>query len=135
MIKIFKNVSLLSAISFACAIHCILTPFLLMFVPFLGHYFDNIWIEILLLSLSITSGTWVIFKGYRTHKKTLNLFLFGSGSCLWLIHFLIEHSGLAGATFPLAMGSLLILYSFYMNHTLLSQNKDDNKKCCTHLHH
>ena len=49
MIKMFKNISLLSAISFACAIHCLLTPFLLMFVPFFGHYFDNIWIEILII--------------------------------------------------------------------------------------
>ena len=35
-----------------CLIHCIITPLLIIYAPFFGHFFHNIWVEIGLLNLS-----------------------------------------------------------------------------------
>lgn len=135
VIKKLNKINWLSAISFACAIHCIATPFALLFVPFIGHYFENMWVEITILSISILSGTWVISKGYYAHKKIQSVCSFAFGAFLWILHFWVEHNGFAGAKLYLVAGTLFILIAFFLNHKYLTQEKDSSKKCCSHLHH
>ena len=76
--------------SLACVIHCVLTPIIIITSPFIGHFFENIIVEISLLILSILCGVFIIYSGYCTHKKKHCILLFSMGAFLWAIHSFFE---------------------------------------------
>jgi len=108
--------------SLACVIHCVLTPFIIIISPFIGHYFENILVEISLLIVSILCGVFVIYSGYCTHKKKHCILLFSMGAFLWAIHSLFEFKEIFGAKLYFTLGTILVLISYYINHRLI--------KCC-----
>lgn len=75
-------------LSFLCSIHCIATPILILFVPFLKNLHEyNTYLEILLLlSVLLLGGTSLIHDFKSHHKKALPIILF-------LIGFLVLVSG------------------------------------------
>ena len=116
--------------SLACAIHCIATPFMVLWLPFIGHYFDSIWIEVGLLSVSILCGVSIIYQGFCQHKKshTVGLFILGIG--FWGLHVLLEHVyHLHAQPAILAIGTGCVLLSYYMNH---HQLRCCETSCCDH---
>ncbi|MBT6120635.1 MerC domain-containing protein [bacterium] len=114
-------------VSFACAVHCLSTPLVVIFLPFLGHIFHNHFIEIGLLAFSIMVGIWIIYNGYCHHKKQHSVVLFSTGVSFWLIHIFSDllHSHSSDTVFVIA-GALFVVGSYYLNHKFL--------KCCDHNH-
>lgn len=116
-------------VSFTCVIHCVVAPFLVMATPMLGHIFENIFIEIAVLLVSIACGIGIIYNGYCTHKKKHAIILFFLGASFWGLNTLLEavtnmhlHSEL------LIIGTILVLVAYRINHK-------HKKKCCSSDHH
>ena len=60
-------------LSFLCAIHCIVTPFLVLALPFAAEYLNQYhWVELILIGGVFVLGTSSILHGYKYHhhKKT-----------------------------------------------------------------
>ena len=105
-----------------CIVHCIITSLLLVVAPVIAGYFENLWLELCLLCISICCGIFIIYTGYCRHKKRHAMVVFCTGIALWAIHALSEDFGCCGKFNYLVLGTLFVLGSYYMNHRYL--------KCC-----
>lgn len=115
-------------ISMSCALHCLVTPFLILLLPALQPFVDNHWVEFGILSVSLLAGLGIIYSGYCSHKKQHALWLFAAGALCWGVHALGEHLDLPILnTLFLIGGSVFILSSYFINHRA--------SKPCEHHHH
>lgn len=62
-------------LSTLCAIHCMLTPLLLLSLPVLGAYFDNEIVHIVMALFVVPVGVFAFWSGYRHHRKAYLLAL------------------------------------------------------------
>ena len=77
--------------SIACAIHCATLPLVATALPLLGlEFLANVWVEIVMIILSLVLGTWSLLATFREHKNLVPImililgFLFiSSGHFLW----------------------------------------------------
>ena len=106
-------------ISFACVIHCLCMPLMLLFFPLLGASCLDPAIEFTLVSVSILCGLWVIQNGYCVHKKRHAFILFTCGAILWLSHAFLEAFHIHTDATLIVLGSLLVILSYITNHRLL----------------
>ena len=63
-------------LSSLCAIHCLVTPLLLLALPVLGGYFENQLVHIVMALFVVPVGAFAFWSGYRHHKK-LSLLVMG----------------------------------------------------------
>jgi hypothetical protein len=65
--------------SVLCILHCLLTPLLVLTVPFLGNFLSESWIHILIALIVFPVAVMALWRGYRLHqiKSTLYLGLVG----------------------------------------------------------
>ncbi|MFN8284301.1 MAG: MerC domain-containing protein [Chitinophagales bacterium] len=68
-------------LSLACAIHCMLTPILVVLMPVAGAYFERYhWIDYVIILSVIILGSSSLYHGYKLHhQKMLPVGLFGFG--------------------------------------------------------
>lgn len=107
--------------SLSCAIHCIITPFLIISSPVIGSKLANPVIEIFLLLFSILLCLSIIFSGYNKHKKAYPMYLSALGICLWIINFYREFNGLESSIYYSIIGSFFIVSAYIINHYFLKQ--------------
>jgi len=113
--------------SFTCAIHCLLAPFIVIFLPFLGHSSHHLWIEAPLLIASIAAGIYINYSGYCRHEKQHSFYLFFLGVGFWVLNVIFEMYHMHHAeVILLTLGSLFVFASYIVNHKLL--------KCCGGQH-
>ena len=112
--------------SLACVVHCIVTPLIVLAAPFIGHFFENLLLEISLLVISIICGVVIVYNGYCRHKKKHILPLFSIGAILWIAHSVFEFKEIFGAKIYLTIGTILVILTYYLNHRYL--------KCCPAEH-
>ncbi len=83
-------------LSIACAIHCLMMPIVVVFLPFLSVYFEQYhWVEILIVFSTIILGTNSILHGYKYHhqnKIPAYLFVLGIGflTTSSVLHFVFD---------------------------------------------
>ena len=72
-----------------CAIHCLLTPFLLLALPFLGEFLEHSWVHVTMALCVLPVGVYAFWSGFRHHKKknvfamgVLGLIFIGGGALL-----------------------------------------------------
>ena len=110
--------------SLSCVLHCIITPFIVLFLPILGDSCQNIWIELGLLFFSILIGVFIIYTGYCSHKKVHSCILFGIGALFWTVNILFEYLDILhihdAHVVLLSVGTGFILLSYYLNHRFSS---------------
>lgn len=63
-------------LSSLCAIHCLITPVLLLALPVLGGYFHNPLVHIIMALFVVPVGLFAFWSGYKHHKK-VSLFVMG----------------------------------------------------------
>ncbi len=63
-------------LSSLCAIHCLLTPILLLSLPAMGTYFESRWVHLGMALFVVPVGFYAFWSGYRHHRK-LPLMLLG----------------------------------------------------------
>ena len=114
-----KTTNYMHIASMACVVHCILTPLLIVFAPFIGRYFENLFLEISLLIISILCGIFIVYKGYCNHKKQHYMILFSLGAALWIVHTAFELKDIFGAKLYFLLGTFLVIMSYYLNHQLI----------------
>ena len=107
--------------SFVCIIHCIATPLIIFFLPFLGGVLENHWVELSVYFVSIIFGIILIYKGFCLHNNRYLILLYSMGAALWLVHLILEHEDINGAKVSLIIGTCIILISYYVNYRLLKR--------------
>jgi uncharacterized membrane protein HdeD (DUF308 family) len=76
-----------TALTILCSIHCIATPVLALFIPFMGTHQSD-WIELAMIVFIILLGGTSVYHGYKSHHhKPLPSILFVSGLVLMIIGF------------------------------------------------
>ena len=116
---------LMAIASFACVLHCIIAPFLVISAPMIGHLFDNMLVEIFVLIFSISCGIAIVYNGYCNHKKKHSMILFFIGALFWGINSLIEEIAHTEVHAPLLIiGTILVLLAYRINH-------NHKKNCCS----
>ncbi len=66
--------------SLLCAVHCLAAPFLLLLLPAAGSVWAHPLVHWVLAVLVLPLALWVIYGGYRRHRKTWTLVAAGVGS-------------------------------------------------------
>lgn len=123
MKKKIEKQHIISIASFACVLHCIITPLVILIAPILGNYINNSVVEISVLIISIGLGIYNIYFGYCLHQKKHIFTLFLIGALFWICHYVFEHYNLSGGLGMLVLGTCLVLISYRVNHRYL--------KCCS----
>ena len=109
--------------SLVCVVHCILTPIIIIFAPFLGHAFHSFWVEVAILGFAIVCGIFVMYQGFCKHKKKHGILIFIIGIVNWILHSIVERLHIEWlAPILLLVGTVFVLISYYLNHQYL--------KCC-----
>jgi hypothetical protein len=63
-------------LSSLCAIHCLVTPILLLSLPVLGAYFQSQMVHVVMALFVVPVGAFAFWSGYKHHKK-INLLAMG----------------------------------------------------------
>ena len=100
--------------SLVCVVHCLLTPFLILFVPLIGHWFEQRWIHIVLAVFVVPVGAIAFRHGYEIHKRkeVIGLAAFG---ILALIAGLLFASNLTASTLLTIAGGLALVVAHLLN--------------------
>lgn len=56
-------------LSSLCAIHCLITPILILALPVLGGYFESELVHIIMALFVVPVGVFAFWSGYKHHKK------------------------------------------------------------------
>ena len=106
-----------ACLSFACAIHCMATPLLIVALPLIGLGFllsDSVELMIIAVTGGIAVGslTW----GYRHHRKwRIFLTLGGAFVCIFIAHFRVPEQY---ESIFMACGGLLLMIGHLLNRRL-----------------
>lgn len=81
-----------TALTILCSIHCIATPVLALFIPFMGTHQSD-WVELALIAFIILLGGSSIYHGVKSHHhKRLPAIFFVSGLVLMIIGYFLHAS-------------------------------------------
>lgn len=110
------------SLSILCGVHCILTPFLLIYFPALGENFESPWLHFILILAVVFSFYHSVFLHYKVHKSKSILSIGVLGFSILFITYLNEvlshghehHDGHL-MTVLSVIGSVLLITSHVMN--------------------
>ncbi|MBO9665704.1 MAG: MerC domain-containing protein [Bdellovibrio sp.] len=76
-------------LSTICAIHCLVTPLLILALPVLGEAFEASWVHLSMAAVILPIGLFAFWSGYKHHRQTkvfamgaMGLLLVACGSVL-----------------------------------------------------
>lgn len=109
-----------AAVSWICAVHCLLTPFLVAALPLVGMSFlAGEGVEYFLIGLSITIGIASLLPSYfRRHRKIKALLLFAAGILLVISADLFFEENLTGKIAVVVIGAICISGAHFSNRRL-----------------
>ena len=100
-----------------CALHCLLTPLLVLALPMVGGYFEQPGVHATMALVVVPVGAFAFWSGYRLHQQAhilvlglLGLLLIGLGSIL--PHEWVEFYGHDAVTI---FGSFCLLGAHFLN--------------------
>jgi MerC mercury resistance protein len=106
-----------AGVSFVCAVHCALMPFVIALLPFVGHSFlADGRLENIIVAISITLAGLSVWAGIRVHGERRLLIPFGAALVL-----IIAGRGSEGGVWEMpcmVLGGLLFVYGHFVNHRL-----------------
>ena len=106
-----------AGVSFVCAIHCALMPFVIALLPFAGHSFlADERLENIIVAISIALAGLSIWAGIRIHGERRLLILFGAA-----LVFIVGGRGVEGGPWEtpcMVLGGLLFVCGHFLNHRL-----------------
>jgi hypothetical protein len=79
--------------SILCILHCLLTPALVVGMPFVGHWMAHGWFHLAIVLVVVPVAVWALWNGYRLHHKKNVLWLGGLGIALVIGAVTIGRSG------------------------------------------
>lgn len=54
--------------SLLCLIHCLFTPVIVLFLPFLGEFFPHKWFHRIIFAIVLPVAVWALYNGYLVHR-------------------------------------------------------------------
>ncbi len=61
--------------SILCIVHCLFTPVIIIFAPFVGATLDSEWIHPLIVTIAIPVAVWALWNGYKHHRHISTVYL------------------------------------------------------------
>lgn len=103
--------------SYACAIHCVLMPFIGGVLPFIGlGFLTRSWVEKVFIFLSIAIGSLsLIYSYFRIHKQVKPLVVFFLGMAVLIVAQLVFDHQLALEVPIVVFGAILIAVAHFIN--------------------
>ena len=100
--------------SAVCAVHCLLIPFFLIFgLEGMLWWIDNEWVELLIISITVSVGSVSFILGYRKHRQHFVPVLFVAGLLLIVNGEAVSQEWL-GATLSI-LGAVILIYAHFNN--------------------
>jgi putative Mn2+ efflux pump MntP len=106
------------SLSLLCAVHCVVTPLIMLSLPIMARYYiAHPWFHWLMALLIVPVGVWAFVSGFRHHGKTLVLILGIPGLVVIGIVPLFFHAQLSWWSEPLLMilGSSFLISAHWLN--------------------
>jgi hypothetical protein len=109
-----------AAVSWICAVHCLIAPVLVVSLPLVGlSFLASGGIEFFLIGLSIAIGAAGLLPAYfRRHRKIRTLLLFGAGIMLVISADAFFEEYLAGKIAVVIIGAICITGAHFINRKL-----------------
>lgn len=118
---------IMSLASVSCAIHCALSPVLLMAMPMIApSFFSPVW-ELTLFISSLLLAAVILISGFCKHKKWQALSLYCVALIFWSCHYYFSLFSHHASTLYLIFASLFVLLAYIVNHRYI---KACQKDCC-----
>lgn len=77
--------------SLLCLIHCLFTPVLVIFLPFLGETLSHQWFHRIIVVVVLPVAVWALYSGYQIHKLKRILWLGAAGLAFLISAMLFGH--------------------------------------------
>ena len=113
--KVGSKENFLSIASSLCLIHCLVFPLIASILPSFGNQFESVFLEYALLVFSIICGAYVMFLGFKMHRKKTVVFVFALGCLCWLFHGFFEAFPFYVLELSLLLGTCLVILSYVLN--------------------
>ncbi len=118
------------SLSALCALHCLLTPVVILFLPLMARYYlAHPYFHLGMAALILPIGLFSFVKGVKVHGEW-SILIFG---CLGLVLVgllpVLFHSRLSASTEPLVMviGSALLIFAHWRNR--VAYHRCDDARC------
>jgi len=114
------------SLSGLCAIHCLVTPLLLLFIPAWGSYFQHEFVHIIFFLIVSPLALVSFYRVLKKHRNRVPLILGIIGSGVLLLSFFEAGHNHSGVHFLSVVGSIFLISGHYISL----------KKCrCGHTAH
>ena len=77
-------------LSFLCGVHCLITPFLIIYLPIVGETIETTWFHTGMIIFVVIAFYQSIFKNFKLHRSKLTLGLGVIGLSLFFISYINE---------------------------------------------
>lgn len=113
-------------LSSLCAVHCLLTPFLILLVPTLGGLFESEWVHLGLALLVMPVAFYAFWAGYQHHHRKYLLVMGFAGALMIGAASVLPHEWVEALGFDIMTiaGSFILVISHILNR----------KACLCHVH-
>lgn len=101
--------------SILCILHCLLTPVLIVLMPFAGHALAHSWFHWVIVSLVVPVAIWALWNGYRLHKQKRVLWLGSVGLTLVCLALYFGEDSLNAEIALMVTGGVLLTFAHYSN--------------------
>ena len=113
-------------LSALCALHCLMTPLIILFVPFLSFmFFDDKFFHLYLLFLIVPTSLFAFYIGFKGHKDT-TVFLYGTLGLMVLLFAALfghQYAGESSEKVITLFGSLISSFAHFRNFKLCRDEK------------
>lgn len=116
-----------SLASISCAIHCALSPLLLMTMPMMAPSFFSPFWEVSMLVFSFLMSAYILMTGYCSHKKWQALCFYSVAVLFWGLHYFCSYFYHHASALYLVCASLFVILAYIVNHRYV---KACVKDCC-----
>ena len=115
-------------ISMACVAHCFFTPtFLILTSGLFSFSFDNEFVHKLIVLIAVPVSIYALSLGYKNHKET-SYFIIGITGLMVLLSAVLFSDTLFGEAGERALtliGSMIVAFAHYKNHSICKQIECD----------
>ncbi len=101
--------------SVLCLLHCLFTPVIVLFLPFLGENISHQWFHRIVFAVVLPVAVWAIYNGYQIHKKKRVVSLGAVGIAFLLGAMAVEHEDLRMEYALMIVAGLALASAHFVN--------------------
>lgn len=110
--------------SFLCILHCLLTPILVIAMPFLEQTFLHEGFHIAMVSIVVPVAIWALWNGYKMHRKKNVLLIGGIGLLFVSLAMTIGRVNFKIEAILMSIAGSLLAYAHWINLTVCRRHHD-----------